>query len=149
MPRAHSPARLASKGSGWLWGLVSRGYADGGHGPSHSILAGTVYFVNYIIATLRVHKLVPQNALTYFNRAVSTVKVQSVTAKRRFDTVEVWGSSPHVPTISLNNLHNPPKNLGTYPGPTSASHPVALAHVLRLGSSPISCAEVRPSEPTQ
>ena len=29
------------------------------------------------------------------------------------DTVEVWGSSPHVPTISFNHLPNPPpKNLG-------------------------------------
>jgi integrase/recombinase XerD len=40
-----------------------------------------------------------QNALTYFNRAVSAVKDQLVTSKRRFDTVEVRSSSLLVPTI--------------------------------------------------
>ncbi len=56
----------------------------------------------------------PQNALTYFNRAVSTVKVQSVTAKRRFDMVEVWGrvhntyTTVRRPTIALHTYNAQP-----------------------------------------
>jgi hypothetical protein len=44
---------------------------------------------------------VPQSALTYFNRAVSAVKVQSITAKGPFDTVEVRShrSPPCIPFL--------------------------------------------------
>jgi hypothetical protein len=35
-----------------------------------------------------------------FSSAIRAVKFPSVTDQRTIDTVEVWGSSPHVPTIS-------------------------------------------------